>query len=258
MTIDINEIEVATFIQSVDWHDDVSSTNDLALELETDEAKLLPRLIGATRQHAGRGRGDNRWWSGEGILMFSVLLDMEQLRVPQCDWPRFSLVTGLSVAETMEIFLPNSSIGLKWPNDVWIGNRKVCGILIEQTDRGDRRLVVGVGWNVNSTFDGAPPEILSVATSMRNESSNVFSMTDILRCFLQRWEGNISGLAAGKIDVAESWKRFCVLQGRRIQITSGDSTSIAECVGVAPDGALLVDSDGKMSRICAGTVRIVD
>ncbi len=248
----------STFVRQLEWHDEIGSTNDQALLLADQSWVETPCLIGATRQVSGRGRGANRWWSGEGALTFSVLFDMPQLGIAQIEWPQFSLVTGLSVAETLEVFLPDSTVGLKWPNDVWLAGRKVCGILIEQPDRAPGRLVAGLGWNVNTQFLFAPDDLLAIATSMRDVSGKTFLAEDVLLCFLQRWETNLESLAAGSFDLLAGWNRFCVLRDHRVRVSTGEVDLTGDCHGIAPDGALLVDDGQKSHRCYAGTVRLAE
>ena len=76
--IEIENIVASTFVRDGEWHDEIGSTNDRALILAADPLIKLPYLIGTNRQVAGRGRGTNRWWSGEGTIVFSVLLEMSQ------------------------------------------------------------------------------------------------------------------------------------------------------------------------------------
>ena len=248
----------STFVRRAEWLDEIGSTNDRALQLAGDSSVETPCLIGATRQILGRGRGANRWWSGDGTLMFSTLFDMPQLGIAQCLWPQFSLVTGLTVAETLEVFLPQTTVGLKWPNDVWLAGRKVCGILIEQPDRAPGRLVAGLGWNVNTSLLAAPDDLRAIATSMRDVSGHAFRAEDILVCFLQRWEANLESLASGGFDLIANWNRFCVLRDHRARVSTGEAELTGDCRGIAADGALLVD-DGEVTRRCyAGPVRLAD
>src|SRR5690606_27651011 len=121
---DVDQLAAETFIRQAHWHEELASTNSRALELAADTTLALPLLVGATRQTAGRGRGSNTWWAGSGTLTVSVLLNTTELGLPQAEWPRFSLGTALAVAETIEAFLPRNAVGLKWPNDVWLENRK--------------------------------------------------------------------------------------------------------------------------------------
>lgn len=190
--------------------------------------------------------------------MFSVLLDMQQLGLPQGDWPRFSLGTALSVAETIEAFLPNVPVGLKWPNDVWIGSRKVCGILIEQSDRAPGRLIVGIGLNVNTQFSSAPQDLRSIATSLHGESGQQFSLQDVLIRLLQRWEINIRQQRDGDWDLCRLWSRLCVLSRRMVRVASATGELTGECLGIAEDGALRVANAGGIHQCYAGTVRPID
>ncbi len=256
--IDIDQLVAQTFIRQAQWHDALPSTNTRALELAGDASITTPLLIGATEQTAGRGRGTNQWWAGDGTLMFSVLFDMNALGLPQAEWPRFSLGTALSVAETIEAFLPNVAVGLKWPNDVWLGQRKTCGILIEQSDRVPGRLVVGIGLNINTEFASAPDVLQTIATSLRAESGQQFRLEDVLIRFLQRWDTNIAAQRAGEWDLRRLWTRLCVLQGRQVLVKSASGEITGLCQGIADDGALLVADRGQSTRCYAGTVRPIN
>jgi BirA family biotin operon repressor/biotin-[acetyl-CoA-carboxylase] ligase len=256
--IDTDQLVAETFVRQAQWHDLLASTNTTALELAGDLHAALPRLIGATRQPAGRGRGTNAWWAADGTLMFSVLFEMPSLGLPQSEWPRFSLGTALSVAETIEAFVPDVPVGLKWPNDVWLGTRKACGILIEQSDRVPERLVVGIGLNVNTQFAGAPAELRGIATSLHMESGRQFRLEDVLIRFLQRWEINIIAQRNRDWDLQRLWSRLCVLNGRQVRLTSASGDVNGMCRGIADDGALLVTDRGQTTRCYAGTVRLVD
>jgi BirA family biotin operon repressor/biotin-[acetyl-CoA-carboxylase] ligase len=253
--IDADRLLETTFVRRVEWHEVTGSTNDRALQLAGDFSIETPFLVGATRQVSGRGRGANRWWSSEGTLMFSVLFDMPNLSIPQIDWPQFSLATGLSAAETLEAFLPQHSVGLKWPNDVWLDGRKVCGILIEQPDRAQGRLVAGLGWNVNTSLTTASDELRSIATSMREVTGYDLVCEDVLRCFLQRWEANLELLATKKLDLIAGWSRFCVLRDHRIRVSTAETDLTGVCRGIDADGALIVDNGQRLHRCYAGTVR---
>ena len=256
--IDLSHLVSETFLRRAEWHDELNSTNTRAFELAAGPAIETPYLIGATTQSAGRGRGSNRWWDADGTLMFSVLFDMPDLGIPQTEWPRFSLGTALSVAETIEAFLPHADVGLKWPNDVWIGRQKVCGILIEQPERAAGKLVVGIGLNINTRFANAPDDLRAIATSMSDVSGQVFAMQDVLVRLLQRWDINCAAQRSGDWDLRRLWSRLCVLSGRHVRITSAVGEQTADCQGIADDGALLLNGRDGVNRCYAGTVRIVD
>lgn len=254
--IDIDDVVSQTFLRQGHWYQELDSTNNRALEIAADCEIETPVLLGATHQTAGRGRGSNRWWSSNGTLKFSVLLDMKDLGIAQSDWPRFSLGTALSVAETLESYVPARRVGVKWPNDVWIGQRKVCGILIEQSDRVSDRLIVGIGLNINTDFAEAPEEIRSVATSLFAESGQQFDQQAVLIQFLRRWEQTMMAQRSGNWSLPALWSRLCVLIGRQVIVSSTAEQLFGQCLGIANDGALLVDT-GAIRRCYAGTVRLV-
>ena len=256
--IDIPTLLAETFVRQGQWHAELASTNNRALELAADTSVVTPLLIGATTQTAGRGRGTNRWWASQGTLMFSLLFEMQDLGLTQSEWPRFSLGTALSIAETIEAFLPNVAVGLKWPNDVWIGNRKTCGILIEQSDSTPGRLVVGIGLNINTQFADAPEDLRAIATSLHTESGQQFCVSDILIRLLQRWDNNIAAQRSGDWDLKRLWSRLCVLTGRHVRVTAASGETTGVCQGIADDGALLLNDGSRVIRCYAGTVRTID
>lgn len=256
--MDTRRLLVETCLNSVEWLPEIDSTNNRALLLSHDPQIELPLLIGADRQTAGRGRGANTWWGADGSLMFSILADMRQLGLNTSDWPRFSLVTGLAIAETLAAFLPSTSIGLKWPNDIWLGSRKVCGILIEQSDRSPDRLVIGIGLNVNNSFAAAPAEQQQVATSMFDEAGQTpFAREGVLVQLLKIWHSLVQNLADDRLDLVERWSRKCVLTGHPVTLTQGNTVTTGVCQGIDQDGSLLLRTAFTVERHYAGTVRLV-
>ena len=257
--IDIPRLLAETNLRQVEWFEQVDSTNDRALRLATQPILQTPYLIGADRQVSGRGRGTNRWWGSDGSLMFTVVVEMTSFGLTPVDWPRFSLVTGLAVSTMLSSFLPGSAVGLKWPNDVWLRGRKVCGILIEQCDRYPDRLVVGIGLNVNNSFKDAPEELRQIATSMSDATSGfTFSRTDVLIRFLNEWKTLTQYVAEGSINLAERWSRACVLSGLPVKIINGNVEAIGVCAGIDSDGALLLRTAFALEKHYAGTVRLLE
>lgn len=255
--IDLQKLLAETCVRHAEWLPEVDSTNDRALLLASDSALPVPFLIGTDRQTAGRGRGVNRWWGADGSLLFSICVEMPDFGLSTGEWPRFSLITGLAIAQTLTDFLPASTIGVKWPNDVWINGRKVCGILIEQADRAPNRLIVGIGINVNNSFSEAPDEQRAIATSMIDANDGTaFSRTEILISFLSRWRTLIAQLAEGEVSLAERWSHSCVLSGQAVTLTNGFQETTGICTGIDDDGSLLLRTGFAIERFYAGTVRL--
>jgi BirA family transcriptional regulator, biotin operon repressor / biotin---[acetyl-CoA-carboxylase] ligase len=259
IVIDIPRLLAETDLQKAEWFEEVDSTNNRALDIAIQPILQMPYLVGAENQQSGRGRGTNRWWGSDGSLMFSVVVDMGNLGLSPIDWPRFSLVTGLAIASTLTFFVPGIAVGLKWPNDVWLQGRKVCGILIEQCDRYPDRLIVGIGLNVNNSFALAPDELQTIATSMTDSANGAnFSRTDVLIRFLNEWKTLTGHIAEGSINLVERWSRACVLSGHPVKITNGNQIAIGVCAGIDSDGALLLRTAFSVEKHYAGTARILE
>jgi len=170
-----------SFVQQVRYHETIDSTNDDALEFCRNNPCPVPLLVVTSRQTAGRGRSSNQWWSTTGALTCSLVIRPDDFGIAEREWPKASLTTGLSICLALDTLAGEQEVSLKWPNDVWMNRRKICGILIEV---GGRRpaptLVIGIGINVNNSFSGAPDELREIATSLVDTTGTVFDLTEVL------------------------------------------------------------------------------
>ena len=202
-------------------------------------------------QTAGRGRLDHEWHAARGEnLTFSAVLaaaDMSPAEVAT-----LPLVVGLAVTRAVGTLLGNpSQVAVKWPNDVLVGGKKICGILCER--HGDA-VIAGVGLNVNQT--DFPAEIAARATSLRLAAGSPFDR-----------EGVLNGVVAEIGDMHSRWLRggFAALRGgfaavdylkgRMVSVFSTDDDKApfeGLCGGVQEDGSLLVGS----TKVYAGEARV--
>ncbi|MCA9119135.1 MAG: biotin--[acetyl-CoA-carboxylase] ligase [Planctomycetaceae bacterium] len=243
-----------TLVRHVEYRPEVSSTNDLAIELALANADVFPALTITTRQTGGRGRGANRWWATGGALTFSLTIDAAVFQLPMHDWPKMSLTIGLSVCETLEPLMPGRRIHLKWPNDVYLEGRKVCGVLVETIAQRPGLIVIGIGINVNNSFANAPAELRSIATSLADTANRNFELTSVLIRQLQQIEHRIASVVSNAEDLAESWRARCMLEGRTLSIDLGPKRVTGVCHGIDDEGALLVQNEGGVERVFAGVV----
>jgi len=249
-------IEGQSFVRQVDWFDELGSTNDHALQIADDPATPLPRLVWTGRQTAGRGRGANVWWSSAGSLTFSLVIDAEETGLPAERRPLLSLLTGLAVIDALKSFV-GSGLGLKWPNDVWLSGRKVCGILVETARRQPHRVVIGVGLNVSNSFRSAPPEMRQMATSLVDELPTPVSPPTVLLAFLSAWPAVVGDYTSGNLRLPGRWSQHCVLTDRPVRVAAGTSIVEGRCAGIDETGALLIDTPRGRERQVAGTVRLL-
>jgi BirA family biotin operon repressor/biotin-[acetyl-CoA-carboxylase] ligase len=229
-----------------------SSTNAVVVErARTGAPDGL--VVVAEDQTAARGRLDRTWETpARSSLSFSMLL---RPQAPTRSWPWLPLLTGYALDKALKG--AGYAAGVKWPNDVLIGEKKVAGILVErvETDQGPAA-VVGIGLNVDLTPEELP---VPTATSLAIESGQAPDRTDLLIGVLQTlreafdtWE--VGGDLAG-MRLAESYTRACVTIGQRVRVElpSGEAL-VGTATGVDPGGRLKVQHDGGTTAVAAGDV----
>ncbi|MEQ8788066.1 MAG: biotin--[acetyl-CoA-carboxylase] ligase [Pirellulaceae bacterium] len=251
---DVERLLRETFVSHVELHEETHSTNDLALERAGDLDLPCPLLIVAQRQTAGRGRGENTWWAAGGALTFSLVLETEAMALPQAAWPQASLVTGLGVYQAVRELLPHEPVGLKWPNDVYLRQRKVCGVLVESSRVPRPRLVVGIGINVNNRFDDAPPEVRRRAVSLSEAAARGFALSQVLLTTLQALERCYGEVSAKSAALPKRWSDACMLRGRQVTLNIGSRLVQGFCSGIDAEGALVIRTPQGDERYFGGTV----
>lgn len=246
-----------TLCESILFRRECGSTNNVALD-HAASADTLPLLVTTDCQTGGRGRGRNTWWAREGALTFSLLLAPETLGICAESWPLVSLGTAIAVADTLSKFADESNVGLKWPNDVHLGGKKICGILVEPAHEARGRLVIGVGVNVLNSLHAAPDDVRLLATSIVDETGDEFSPGEFLIPLLNELAVQLLKIGDGQLDLKSRWATQCMLTGREISLESGDHLIEGRCVGVDSTGAILVETDGETKPWFGGVVRTTD
>ncbi|NQV26703.1 MAG: biotin--[acetyl-CoA-carboxylase] ligase [Rhodopirellula sp.] len=253
---DLERLLAETFVREIEFRRECVSTNNLALSTSADWKS--PTLLLTDSQTGGRGRGSNQWWARDGALTFSIRLAPSDFAIRHEQWPLVSLTTAIAVADTLANFASEHKVGLKWPNDVFLNDRKVCGILVEPPKGSTSELVIGVGINVANTLADAPEEVRNIATSIRDETGTEFSPSDVLLAFLQRFEILIQELGNSALDLKARWQQQCTLTGNPITLQSGDHRVSGLCHGIADDGSIQIESDGVVRSWFGGIVRRIE
>lgn len=254
-TFDLDRIKDDTDICHVEYHDTLPSTNLTAVQLLGPLLDNTPALVLTSNQSAGRGRKGNAWWSSGGALTFSWVVDAASLPVAAERRPMVSLAAGLAVRDALTELLPNCPFVLKWPNDVLIGDRKICGILVEQHSVDQRQgVIVGIGVNVNNSLLQAPSEISQRATSLYDIEGRSFDLNAVLVTILNRLSFRITQLTSQpRLALAET-NRHNVLTGRIVTLQVCDATITGVCVGVDDEGQLVLQSERQLYRCASGIV----
>jgi BirA family transcriptional regulator, biotin operon repressor / biotin---[acetyl-CoA-carboxylase] ligase len=211
----------------------------------------------AREQTAGRGRQQRAWVSPKDAgLYFSVVL---RPKIESRAWPLITMAAALAASDALkEAFALETDI--KWPNDLLACGRKLCGILAEtvETPRG-RAVVLGVG--INLTNRAFPPEILSAATSVEEQTGRAPDREQLLaalvRAVARRYE--ILQTAGGAELIAREWEsRSTFARGRRVRVALAAESFEGITRGLEPDGALRVETDdGEIRIVRAGDVMAV-
>ncbi len=254
---DLESLLEKTLCESILFRRECGSTNNVALEL-AKTAGALPLLVVTDCQTGGRGRGRNTWWAREGALTFSLLLAPETVGIASESWPLVSLGTAIAVADTLAKFADESDVGLKWPNDVHLAGKKICGILVEPARGAEDRLVIGVGVNVLNSLQAAPEDVRVLATSIVDETGDEFSPGEFLIPLLGALSGQLKKIADGQLDLPSRWAKQCVLTGRKISLESGDHLIEGRCFGVDSTGAILIETGGATRPWFGGVARTTD
>src|SRR5580698_2192961 len=128
---DLARLRSAGRLDHVEHHPRLASTNDHARSAAARLARHESLLVIADEQTAGRGRGSNRWWTGLGSLAFSLLFDPVARGIARQDCAMISLASAITIVEAANPRIAPYSAGIHWPNDVFVGRRKLAGILVE-------------------------------------------------------------------------------------------------------------------------------
>lgn len=229
------------------------STNTVATKLAAEGAPHGTLVI-AEEQTAGRGRFGRSWYSEKSRGIYASII----LRPPlsPASAPAITLMAGLAAHRAL-----SSSTGLRfdirWPNDLLVGGRKVCGILTEMSAELDRlhSVVLGIGINVNHRE--MPPELKSIATSLRIEAHKTFSRAHLLVALLKELERQYQVLLEeGSASIASAWAAASTFaDGKRVRVVVNAGDYPATTAGLEPTGALrLRRDDGEVISLVSGEV----
>jgi BirA family transcriptional regulator, biotin operon repressor / biotin---[acetyl-CoA-carboxylase] ligase len=233
------------------------STNDEARRWATAGAPD-GAVVTALHQTKGRGRAGRVWHSPMGGgLYFSLVV---RPKLPPSQAPRLSLVVGLALAEALDELLPLEPRALvKWPNDVFIGGKKVSGVLLELSVKEGlcEFLIVGVGLNVNT--EEFPEELQEIATSMALAANTRFDLSEVLWVALRHLETCIDALARGEFSsLLNRWRTRSYTLQRQVMITQPEGNMTGIAVDLDAEGALLIRVEsGQVFTIVAGDVGVI-
>jgi BirA family biotin operon repressor/biotin-[acetyl-CoA-carboxylase] ligase len=234
----------------------VKSTNDLVSQMAESGAPE-GTIVTAEQQSQGRGRLGRTWFSPEGTGIYVSILLRPRIKPEQA--PGLSIMTSVALAEALEKYVPGE-VQIKWPNDILVSGKKVCGVLTELSAERQKiqHVVVGVGINVNQKGLDFPADIKRTATSLRIATKKPINRAELLKLFLFNFEREyIDYQKVGLKKAQRRLRKYSSMLGKTVRILSGDHVVEGVAVDIDTSGALILYRSGKRIAISAGEVSVV-
>ena len=241
------------FMNRVEILDEIDSTNAYLKRIADDRpngSAVLARV-----QSAGRGRFDRKWVSGkdEGAC-FSVLVKDGRLTAETA--PSLVFVCALAVARALMGLTGNDGFRVKWPNDIVLNGKKLCGILCESAFAGDKIAWTVCGIGINLLTEDFPPE-LPYAGSVLTETGVKLTNAETVNAFLEEFDIMTEVLfTRGLQPILDEIMPISATLGKMIRAENGDMSVTGQAARFAEDGSLVVAVDGKEQIIRVGDVSV--
>jgi BirA family biotin operon repressor/biotin-[acetyl-CoA-carboxylase] ligase len=226
------------------YHAELPSTMDAAKHIARKGCAEFTTVI-AGRQTSGRGRLNRQWSSDEGGLYFTVVLRPD---LPPVLSYRVSFLASLTLARTLNKMF-GVDVRVKWPNDLLVDERKICGMLSELEAEADRVTFINVGIGLNVNNDA--PDIEPAATSLKAILGRKVSIKNILARYLDTFEQRMQTVEHDQ--VIEEWKTYTVTLNREVRVVTTRDVFTGKAVDVDDNGALVLKcADGSLKKILYG------
>ncbi|NWF86565.1 biotin--[acetyl-CoA-carboxylase] ligase [Candidatus Bathyarchaeota archaeon] len=237
------------FLQEID------STNNYAKKLASYGAEEGTVVIAET-QTAGRGRLGREWISPMGGLYLSIIL---RPKIRAVEAVKLVFVASLAVAKVLnEIY--RLSVETKWPNDVLVKGKKVCGILAESNTAGEKvnYTVIGLGVNANFSVEKTlPKELAETATSLENELGRKILFEELFRELIEKLETvYYLFLKEGFAPILDEWKKYACFLGQKVEVASGAEKLHGIAVDIDSDGSLILKQNDSSIKLVSGDLSL--
>jgi BirA family biotin operon repressor/biotin-[acetyl-CoA-carboxylase] ligase len=204
-------------------------------------------VIRADRQSAGRGRGSNSYFSDtDGGLWVSVVAPIGSLDTHFV----YNRAMSMAIADTLSGLVPDVRVAIKWPNDIYWNDRKICGMLLETITAATTHIVIGFGLNVNIAREQFPPDVRTIATSVFAETGWKFDLDKVLCGILRDFEENRK---ASPAILHELYRKRLYRVGAAIEI-DGKEGIFAD---VDEQGRLVMNTAQGAEYVMSGSMRLV-
>jgi len=211
----------------------VDSTNDVARHWLSSKKRNQNAVFVASKQSKGKGRGKREWYSSRGGLYFTMVFHDRILP------PSVTLFTGVIIHKILRRLYPDIDLLLKWPNDIMLGNKKVCGIL---TFTHQNATYIGVGINCN--MKNFPDELAHIATSLYIETRQKMKLKKVLSDVITLFSTEIDEFnKLGFMPFKEYFELFHILTGKKVSVQLAHKSTVGEVKAISQNGTLLIYTD---------------
>lgn len=241
--------------RNIHYFVEVDSTNDVAKTLAEQGAEEGTIVIAET-QTRGRGRLGRRWESPKGGVWLSIIL---KPRLKSKELVKLNLLAAVAVSRTIR-----EEYGLaaevKWPNDVLIDWKKICGILAEAvTERNESKyVIIGIGINANFDLSAFPEELKATASSLKEILGIEVDREHLICGLLKNFELYYEAFKTGNFKlILNDWRKFSCILGRKVQIYENDKKFDALAVDIDENGYLIIKlDDGTIKRVFSADITL--
>ncbi|OPJ65283.1 biotin--[acetyl-CoA-carboxylase] ligase [Clostridium chromiireducens] len=246
-------IKTSKIGRNIIYFNDIDSTNIKAKDLAQKGAEDGTIVI-AEKQTLGSGRFNRKWVSPSGGLWFTLIL---RPNIPPTEAPKITQIAAASIYKTLEKYDIHSTI--KWPNDILLNDKKLCGILAEMKCDMDavHYLVLGIGMNININKSDFDDNTESTATSLKIEHNKEFKRSEILAELLLNFE-ILYNKFTDNLDLTETisiCRNHSSIFGKKAKLITYNNEEIVTCVSLSDTGDLIIrDSSGTEKAVLTGEI----
>ncbi len=240
--------------KDVRYSDSIPSTLAAAkrLAMDSDPEKLHGTVVVSEQQTGGVGRLGRSWASPPGGIWATIII-RTQLPVERL----FMVTMAGSLAIARAIRREYDQLALiKWPNDIFIGPKKVAGLLQEVSTDGEKvnHVLLGLGINANVDLSELPDEVRSIATSLHEQVGEPVDRSKFLARVLKEFELRLLQLESGEYEtIVREWKSLSLTLNRRVHVKTMTKSYKGEAIDIDNHGALVIRKDnGKVEKVIAG------
>lgn len=257
-----------TFIEQVRSYATLASTNDEGLRLAREaENEAFPLLVHTAEQTKGRGTKGRQWWSEEGALTISIVT--REQPVASAVSSTLPLQVGLGIGRGLQAILAecghgvdrpvadgSTAVELKWPNDVLIGGKKACGILVESIQSPAPIQVIGIGLNVNQAGQIGPSDVANRSTSLRAQTGMQFEPEMVLIRLLHGVGEALAKYRHNPEALIDDWRHFDRMIDQPVVFDGPERRLNGICRGIDAQGGILIEIDGELRPCYSGSIRL--